>query len=354
MHRLSFTSAGSDAHQRDCDALTARGVTVSFAHAASTARCTARRLDLWCTVRSADDAPVGGAVVRVDRSRKLPWVRLARVEQAGPLLRACAELVPGGVVALVTALRGLLPALGRLTVQCYAPDPNELAQQRAWIEQGPFTLAAPVSYARTLVLPLTANHDALLAQLSSSARRNLRELAASGFEVVPLTDPEVAPQLERLLNAAHSRTGGHASATDWGAMLRATAADPLRSIVLGVRHPGRQATEALVGFAQGTVTDGAVSYAVAGTERAPDIGRTPLSYALLWGLLCWAADRGHAWFDFGGVTPENQPDHPLAGISAFKRRFGGAEREIAHEWRTAPHALSGTLLALAESVLARR
>lgn len=353
MHRFSLTSAGSDAHQRDCDALTAEGVTVPFAHAVVTARCAARSRDVWCTIRTSTDTPVAGAVVRVDRSRKLPWISFARVEQAGRLLTA-AQMLPKGIHGLVSGLRAGVPSLGRLTLHCYGLAGDTLAEYEAPLKRDGFVRAAPVSYARTLVLPLTPDPDALLARLSSSARRNLKELETSGFEVAPLTDASVAPQLQRLLDAAHARTGGHASSTDWGAMLRAAASDPSRSIVLGVRHPARRPENALVGFAQGTVMDGAVSYAVAGTERAPDIGRTPLSYALLWGLLRWAADQGHAWFDFGGITPENEPDHPLAGISAFKRRFGGEEREIAREFRASPHAVSGTLLALAEAVLAPR
>lgn len=353
MHRLSFTSAGSIAHHRDCDALGADGVTVPFAHAALTAQHAARPQDLWCAVRDATGAPVAGAVVRVERSRKLPWIRLARVEQAGRLLAAAHDILPDGIRGLLASLNASVPSLGRVTVQCYSPDAAELARQRLLVEQAGLSPTNAVGYTRSLRLPLTTDVGSLLARLTSSARRNVRALDGSGYHVRPLTDPSVSPRLAWLLAAAHERTGGRAGATDWAAMLHAAAADPTRSIVLGVIHPQRPPERAIVGFAQGTVTDGAVCYAVAGTERAPDIGRTPLSYALLWGLLEWAAARGHAWFDMGGVTPLDDHEHPLAGISAFKRRFGGEDCEIAHEWRAAPHAPSAALLSFSEAVLAR-
>ena len=38
-----------------------------------------------------------------------------------------------------------------------------------------------------------------------------------------------------------------------------------------------------------------------------------------------ARERGHRWYDLYGVSPADQPGHPWAGISAFKRKFGGLE-----------------------------
>ncbi len=35
--------------------------------------------------------------------------------------------------------------------------------------------------------------------------------------------------------------------------------------------------------------------------------------------------RGHRWYDFYGVSPVGEQDHAWAGISAFKRKFGGVE-----------------------------
>jgi lipid II:glycine glycyltransferase (peptidoglycan interpeptide bridge formation enzyme) len=80
------------------------------------------------------------------------------------------------------------------------------------------------------------------------------------------------------------------------------------------------------------VTGESVVYSTAGTERAPDIGAAPLGYGLVWALMTWAQSLGVPQFDFGGITPEDQPEHPLARISEFKRKFRGEEVRIASDW----------------------
>lgn len=130
-------------------------------------------------------------------------------------------------------------------------------------------------------------------------------------------------------------------------MILAAAADPFGSTVLGVFHPHRRGAEALVGFAQGTRAPSAACYAIAGTERAADIGRAPLSYGLVWALLEWGQRLGSPWFDFGGVTTGSKMDDPLAGISDFKRKFGGEDCRIAAEYRIIINSLQNRLLVAA-------
>jgi len=46
-------------------------------------------------------------------------------------------------------------------------------------------------------------------------------------------------------------------------------------------------------------------------------------YALQWAMILFAKNQGATTYDFTGITPENQPDHPYKGITQFKTRFGG-------------------------------
>lgn len=49
----------------------------------------------------------------------------------------------------------------------------------------------------------------------------------------------------------------------------------------------------------------------------------PASHLLLWHVIQEAKNRGCQWMNFYGIAPEGQPNHPWAGLSLFKKGFGG-------------------------------
>lgn len=60
------------------------------------------------------------------------------------------------------------------------------------------------------------------------------------------------------------------------------------------------------------------------------------SHLLQWKQIVWAKEQGARWYDFYGIAPSDAQEHRWAGITRFKRGFGGEER----------HYLSGLELAL--------
>ena len=52
-------------------------------------------------------------------------------------------------------------------------------------------------------------------------------------------------------------------------------------------------------------------------------------YLLQWRMIQEARKRGCLSYDFLGIAPENDPNHPYAGISEFKWKFGGARHTYA-------------------------
>ena len=53
-------------------------------------------------------------------------------------------------------------------------------------------------------------------------------------------------------------------------------------------------------------------------------------YLLQWAVIREAKRRGLKWYDFWGVVHDDQPKHPWAGLSLFKKGFGGSAREYVH------------------------
>jgi lipid II:glycine glycyltransferase (peptidoglycan interpeptide bridge formation enzyme) len=55
--------------------------------------------------------------------------------------------------------------------------------------------------------------------------------------------------------------------------------------------------------------------------------KIPVSYLLQWEAIKEAKKRGCELYNFWGVVPEIEKNHPWAGLSLFKKGFGGKEKE---------------------------
>jgi lipid II:glycine glycyltransferase (peptidoglycan interpeptide bridge formation enzyme) len=56
----------------------------------------------------------------------------------------------------------------------------------------------------------------------------------------------------------------------------------------------------------------------------------PGSYLVQWHGIKFAMQKGCQTYDFWGVSPADQKDHPWSNISLFKRGFGGQDVELLH------------------------
>lgn len=56
--------------------------------------------------------------------------------------------------------------------------------------------------------------------------------------------------------------------------------------------------------------------------------KVPTSYLIQWEAIKEAQKRGIEIYNFWGVAPANKPKHPFAGISHFKKGFGGHEYDL--------------------------
>lgn len=59
--------------------------------------------------------------------------------------------------------------------------------------------------------------------------------------------------------------------------------------------------------------------------------KLPTSYLLQWEIIREAKRRGCVWYNFWGIAPlDARPTHPFAGITHFKKGFGGAWKNLLH------------------------
>lgn len=58
--------------------------------------------------------------------------------------------------------------------------------------------------------------------------------------------------------------------------------------------------------------------------------RLPTSYLIQWRVIQEAKKRNIQWYNFWGVNPEGEDNHPFSGIGHFKRGFGGFQMDLLH------------------------
>jgi len=56
-----------------------------------------------------------------------------------------------------------------------------------------------------------------------------------------------------------------------------------------------------------------------------EFNNLPGAYLLMWEAIKLAKEKGNSFFNFWGVSPENNLKHPWYGLSKFKRKFPGIE-----------------------------
>ena len=51
-------------------------------------------------------------------------------------------------------------------------------------------------------------------------------------------------------------------------------------------------------------------------------------YLLHFEIMHKAKGLGHGWYDFWGIAPDDEPEHPWKNLTVFKSKFGGVEEHL--------------------------
>ncbi len=330
---------GSPQHLADLEQLSAAGH-----HLPHHYRWTDASDAVWCRVLSSEGIRTGLAVL-VGRSQTIPGSRILRIERFGralhePLLPQLGEIFDAVVRSVGRVLR--------LHVEVFEEDAERSERFASALTASGLTELADIrGYRETLRVRLDSDPAVVFSKFSQSTRRDIRAIEKIGLEVREFADLAHLEKVEKLYYDAFRRTDESAPRRDLRALMSFVATDP-HSRLLGVFASGRQPPEDLVAIAWVRSHGDFVSYDIGASERAPDLGRTPLAYPLLWQSMMWSMANAHQWFDMGGVIAADAPaDHPLAGITAFKARFTDERVRVGREFVLHPSAvLSGVSSAL--------
>lgn len=326
-HRILIVDCGSKSHLTDVALLREKGYFLPHQYVSW---CLHEKISIWKWCRAIDkhDQLITGFAIQIEKSGAMPGAKIARIERFGRALHD-QPIDAGHLLAQITKT---IPALERLVVEIFDEDEDRRKSLVRSIEiTGARKCLLARQYSRTLFVDLQRSDAQLLASFDRSARRNIAGTEKRGGVVRTVDGSHYIKRLKILYDQSFQRTGGKIPSIDIDAMCR-DAADGINSLLIGVFWPGRLFPVDLVAFAWARLHGDIVSYDVGASERSEEIGSTPLAYALLWEIFRWARQRKALWVDLGGIIAmDESPDHPLYGISAFKRRFSKDQRTVGAE-----------------------
>lgn len=328
--RIQLVNCGSDTHMDDVILLRNRGLSLPHQYVSWCLQSQPNTWK-WCRAINDNNELITGFAVQITKSRSMLGAKFARIEKFGRVLHTQPGIEPGFILRQCI---DLVPRLVRLVVEVFDEEETRRETLNRIIElAGGRKSLSPRMYNNTLFVDLKESDEQLLASFRQNTRRDIAATKKRGGVIHTIDKPEYISRMKQLLDGSFYKTGSRTpSNVDLNAMLR-DANDGENSLLLGVFWPGRSPPLDLVAFVWGRLNGDIVSYDVGASERSDDIGNTPLAHVLLWELFRWARLREALFVDLGGIiSGEASIEHPLYGISAFKRRFSNDQRTVGAEF----------------------
>lgn len=177
----------------------------------------------------------------------------------------------------------------------------------------------------TWCLDLTVGPDALLAGMQSSNRNRHRNYAKKGMSIRSSTDPADISILWGLLEKL---------AEDKGITEHPRSYYEAQAQTLMPNGDGRLfiVDHEDVPIAASFVYDSPAVRYYAHTATDQFHRKLQPGTILVSSMIMDASERGQKVFDFVGIAPEGEPNHPWAGFTEFKKSFGGYPVHYAGTW----------------------
>lgn len=177
----------------------------------------------------------------------------------------------------------------------------------------------------TLVIDLSLSEEEILRQMKPKGRYNIRVAEKNGVRVVRYDtwDEEAKRDFEifyKILKNTASRDGFHCHPKlFYEVFLEFFSARKIVSFFAAKTNSGVHG-KVVGGILVVWYGDTATYYYGASDHQYRNF---MASYLLQWEALKEAKKRGMKFYDFFGIAPEGRKNHPWAGVTEFKKKFGG-------------------------------
>jgi peptidoglycan pentaglycine glycine transferase (the first glycine) len=173
----------------------------------------------------------------------------------------------------------------------------------------------------TRVIDLRQPEEAILAQMKPKGRYNISVARRHGVSIVEDTSGQGAADFQNLYEETARRQGLAPKPPDYFEALLSLFLPVRRVSLFFAEYQGLRLATALVVYFGRTAT-----YFYGGSS---DIHRNVMApYLLHFEIMKKAKGLEHEWYDFWGIAPNADPEHPWHNFSVFKAKFGGVERHL--------------------------
>ena len=172
----------------------------------------------------------------------------------------------------------------------------------------------------TWILDIQSSPEELLAGMRKTTRYEIRKAEKLGVTIESSADRESIDRFYRIYQETTDRQHFVPFSRDYISREHEAFSPDNRIRFFFARYLDQDIATAVIVF-----TDDSAFYHHGASSKA--FAKIPASHLLLWQVILEARSRGCALMNFYGIAPENEPKHPWAGLSLFKKGFGGGAHE---------------------------
>lgn len=170
----------------------------------------------------------------------------------------------------------------------------------------------------TLYINLTFHEEVILAQMKPKGRYNIRVAQKHGVTVIEDMSERGLTDFINLYCSMTERQGIEAKPNEYFQIMFSLLESLNKGSIYFAEYKGKRIAAAIVIYFGNMVT---YFFGASSAEHR----NVMAPYLLHFEIMCKTKKLGYKVYDFWGIAPLNEMDHPWRGISIFKRKFGGEE-----------------------------
>ncbi|TSC94431.1 MAG: putative methicillin resistance protein [Candidatus Berkelbacteria bacterium Athens1014_28] len=174
----------------------------------------------------------------------------------------------------------------------------------------------------TLVLDLTKSEEEILAQMKQKGRYNIKVAEKYG---VKIANGKIEDFYQLYLQTAKRQKITFRKINYFQKLIDILGKKEYAFVLNATNPEGKILASSIVSLFADTAT-----YLFGGSSD--EMREMMASYKLQWEIIKKAKQFGCKYYDFFGIASTENPKHPWAGVTRFKKQFGGEEKTMLGSW----------------------